>query len=311
MNELALAATGDAVSKMKTASAATSPVQAAAADASVTTKQANRVADVLDYLAGTIETEALAKQAAEGSSSNVGPGHGPGQSGVTEADLSGKPTSSIVPGKGTRQPSTTAPMAPTRPTDTAGNALQTNEKEHGKVASAVFSALRKRASMAAVSSDASDAPSVSAAAGRAVPPDTMEMGQGGGSTPLDGMIGSNSAAIDATKGQAKSKAKSDVSSVFGEPALSAGHDGTLAQAFDHTGAAGVKISSPVATAVAQHLQKQASGPNPAQLAQAANRLAAGGHAATLAAQPKPLISAIQRQLANGKATMANLPKGGV
>lgn len=68
------------------------------------------------------------------------------------------------------------------------------------------------------------------------------------------LIDSNQAAIDYTKGEAKSDPKSDVNKVLNEPALSEAHDKTLAKALDSTQQAGVKISHDLTkTAAAQAL----------------------------------------------------------
>lgn len=86
-------------------------------------------------------------------------------------------------------------------------------------------------------------------AGAAVAPETSASGESGGAPagglpegPTD-LVGSNEAAINYTRGQAKAPMKSQLSAVLTEPALSSAHDTTLGKAFDHTGAAGVKISS--------------------------------------------------------------------
>lgn len=57
------------------------------------------------------------------------------------------------------------------------------------------------------------------------------------------LIASNEAAINYTKGEAKADPKSDVNHVLTEPALSSATDKTLQKTLDHTGQAGVKISS--------------------------------------------------------------------
>lgn len=56
------------------------------------------------------------------------------------------------------------------------------------------------------------------------------------------MVGSNQAAIDYTKGQAKSDPKSDVNKVLDEPPLTSATDKVLQNVFDSTPKAGVKIS---------------------------------------------------------------------
>jgi hypothetical protein len=87
-------------------------------------------------------------------------------------------------------------------------------------------------------------------AGAAVPPDTSEAGEQGGAPAGGqpdgprGLVGSNQAAIDATKGEAKTQqVKSDMKPILAEPAMSSQHDSVLQKALDHTGQAGVKISS--------------------------------------------------------------------
>lgn len=94
-------------------------------------------------------------------------------------------------------------------------------------------------------------------AGAAVPPDTSASGEAGGAPAggkpqgATGLIASNEAATNYTKGQAKAQPKSEMAKVITEPALSAAHDKTLSMAFTHTGQAGVKISSAVRTEAAR------------------------------------------------------------
>lgn len=57
------------------------------------------------------------------------------------------------------------------------------------------------------------------------------------------LIGSNQAAIDYTKRQAKADPKSDLNKLLVEPALSAAHDSTLQRVWDHTDEAGAKIAA--------------------------------------------------------------------
>jgi hypothetical protein len=92
-------------------------------------------------------------------------------------------------------------------------------------------------------------------AGAAVPPETSAAGEAGGA-PAGGMpegprglVGSNESAINYQKREAKAPVKAQLAKVLTEPALSAAHDHTLDQAFDHTGQAGVKISSAVSTSI--------------------------------------------------------------
>lgn len=92
-------------------------------------------------------------------------------------------------------------------------------------------------------------------AGAAVPPETSAAGESGGA-PAGGMpegprglVGSNESAINYQKREAKAPVKAQLAKVLTEPALSAAHDHTLDQAFDHTGQAGVKISSAVSTSI--------------------------------------------------------------
>lgn len=94
-------------------------------------------------------------------------------------------------------------------------------------------------------------------AGPAVPPQTSASGEDGGS-PAGGkpkgnvsLIGSNEAAINATKRQAKAGTSSELSKVLTEPALSAAHDKTLGMAFANTGKAGVKIAESARSAAAR------------------------------------------------------------
>jgi hypothetical protein len=75
------------------------------------------------------------------------------------------------------------------------------------------------------------------------------------------LVGSNEAAINYQKREAKAPVKAQLAKVLTEPALSAAHDRTLEQAFDNTGKAGVKIASSVramaARAVIEKLAEEA------------------------------------------------------
>jgi len=86
-------------------------------------------------------------------------------------------------------------------------------------------------------------------AGPAVPPETSAAGEAGGAPaggkpgPNTELVGSNQAAINYTKGQAKSGPKSDMKKWLDEPALSSQTDSTLRAAFDSTAQAGTKFGS--------------------------------------------------------------------
>jgi len=109
-------------------------------------------------------------------------------------------------------------------------------------------------------------------AGAAVPPETSASGESGGA-PVGGqpqgpvgLIGSNDAAINFQKREAKAPVKTQMARILTEPALSAAHDHTLDQAFDNTGKAGVKISSSVralsARAVLEKMAEEACATTP-------------------------------------------------
>lgn len=95
------------------------------------------------------------------------------------------------------------------------------------------------------------APHISAGAapaqGAVAPPGAAPSGEQVPGEPSDvnaqkALIGSNEAAINYTKRQAKADPKRDSNHVWDEPALSSAHDSVLQQAFDATPKAGVKIS---------------------------------------------------------------------
>lgn len=70
------------------------------------------------------------------------------------------------------------------------------------------------------------------------------------------LIASNEAAINYTKGEAKSPQKKPLAELLTEPAMSSAHDSVLNQSFDSTSQAGVKISS------ARELLKKAAASSP-------------------------------------------------
>jgi hypothetical protein len=130
----------------------------------------------------------------------------------------------------------------------------------GKEASALVSRIRKVASTIKVAEDAINPAQISA--GTVIPaeppPGAAPQGEQVPSEPADvtsqkRLISSNEAAINYTKGEAKANPKSDVAQVLTEPPLSSATDKVLAQAFDATGRAGVKISSAGVVKTAQQV----------------------------------------------------------
>lgn len=128
--------------------------------------------------------------------------------------------------------------------------------EHGAKASEIHGKYSKHAGapielIRKLAEDAINPAQISASKGpdATTPPEGVSAsGEGVPSEPSDvtsqkAMIASNEAAINYTKGQAKADPKKDVNQVLTEPALSAATDKVLAEAFDNTGAAGVKISA--------------------------------------------------------------------
>jgi len=93
-------------------------------------------------------------------------------------------------------------------------------------------------------------------AGSAVPPESSASGEAGGQ-PVGGapqgptgLVGSNEAATNFTRGQAYANRKQDLKKYLDEPAMSSETDKTLAQAFEHTPQAGTKFSSALSTKTA-------------------------------------------------------------
>lgn len=86
------------------------------------------------------------------------------------------------------------------------------------------------------------------------PPQTSESGQKTVPTTAtgDAIAGSNEAATNITRREAKKQDKDDLRAFFGEPALTSGTDPVLNQAFAHTSEAGAKIASDVANASNAH-----------------------------------------------------------
>lgn len=81
-------------------------------------------------------------------------------------------------------------------------------------------------------------------AGPAAAPTGLEAGEMGGvpNAPRAEMVGSNDAARNFTKGQAKAHEKSELGKYWKEPALTSSTDHALQSAVEHTGQAGVKVS---------------------------------------------------------------------
>jgi hypothetical protein len=111
---------------------------------------------------------------------------------------------------------------------------------HNKEASIDIGLIRKLA--------ADDEDVANIQAGHEIPPPATAAGEGVPPVPSDvssqaRLIGSNEAAINYTKGQAKADPKKDVAKVLNEAPLSSSTDKVLQEAFANTGQAGVKISS--------------------------------------------------------------------
>lgn len=91
-------------------------------------------------------------------------------------------------------------------------------------------------------------------AGAAVPPDTSAAGQPGGE-PVGGaprgptgLVGTNEAAQNYTKGQSHGPRREELKKYFNEPALSSAHDSTLKDVLNHTSQAGTKFAGAVVPA---------------------------------------------------------------
>lgn len=127
----------------------------------------------------------------------------------------------------------------------AAGKLHSFAKDKEKKGSAPITLLRKMAEDAINPAQISSSASVNPAE---PPPGASASQEGVPAEPADvtsqkRLISSNEAAINYTKGQAKADPKKDVNQVLQEPALTSSTDKVLQQAFDNTGAAGVKISS--------------------------------------------------------------------
>ena len=84
-------------------------------------------------------------------------------------------------------------------------------------------------------------------AGKQNPPDSSASEEAVPAQPSDvssqaAMVGSNDAAIDYKKRDAKANPKADVNQLLEQPALSRKHDPVLHQVLDNAGKAGVKLS---------------------------------------------------------------------
>lgn len=116
-------------------------------------------------------------------------------------------------------------------------------------------------------------------AGAAVPPQTSQAGQPGG-TPVGGspkgptglVASSNKGAIDYSRGQAYANRKEDMKKYVKEPMMSMEHDSVLRDAFKHTAQAGTKFAEaapPVDPAVAAvQVVKEASAAPPEPVVEA-------------------------------------------
>lgn len=235
------------------------------------TERVSKLAHALDYL-----SENLDKVAEIGESKNQ-PGTGPNALKVMEATSSNNEIEAGQTGHSTQSP----PMSPKTEKDPTksgdpGTAMETdytnrpgggaaypeepikNEKTAAALAQKNLSALQKIANrnnpvarlteMLKLKQAADENNPAQISSGKDNPPDASASEEGVPSEPSDvnkqkKMVSSNDSAIDYTKGQAKADPKSDVSQVLHEAPLSSSTDKVLNQALDHTGEAGVKISS--------------------------------------------------------------------
>lgn len=134
----------------------------------------------------------------------------------------------------------------------AGGHEKAPQTNYGKkTASSVVSLIRSKTKVA---EDAISPAHISA--GAAVPPETSAAGEPGGQPAggapqgATGLVSSNEAARNYTRGQAYADKKKDLKKYLDEPALSSETDKTLAQAFEHTSEAGTKFSSALSTKTA-------------------------------------------------------------
>ena len=268
IQEMVKAAMAGTIGKVNITNMATNPpdnqeqVKLASDESLFPTAQIEKLANALDFVASTIKEADLA-------SPTVAVGKGPGALEVSQATSSEK---NIDAGElGSATPKHQAPTNPPVQSEQvqsgkADTGLETNDGmqhpaqpvdpwsnekaklsslnrimkvAHGKELSSV-QMIRKLAE------DAINPASVSGK--KETPPDASGSEDKVPSQPSDvnkqmNMVGSNQSAIDYTKGEAKADPKSDVNKVLTEPALTSSTDKTLDKVLDHTGEAGVKISS--------------------------------------------------------------------
>jgi hypothetical protein len=186
----------------------------------------------------------------------LSPGHGPGALDVTESI--GGTNVSPDQGHATQQP----PMRPASqkgvPASDPATGLQDNatglptEQQRSmdqpktgsvKTAEALLKTNLARLGLTKTAEDAINPAKISAGPAGAPPGDEPTPAQPQETERQSKMVASNQAAVDYTKGQAKSVPKDRLREVLKEPALSAATDSTLRQAFANTSKAGVKISS--------------------------------------------------------------------
>lgn len=233
----------------------------------IATEDVEKLADAGDYIAMKLAEEGVVQAV----------GKGPGALEVMQAQASSENIDAGQTGQATskNQPPKDPPLQPERnQPGKANTGLATNDDMmHGeqpaepisnektklqsakiarvqaalqsKTASPLVGAIRA-AAMQKKAEDAINPAKLSSSSD--TPPAASKSGEGVPSEPSDvssqkNMIGSNQAAINFTKGQAKADPKKDVGQVLSEPPLSKATDSTLHKVLDHTSSAGVKISS--------------------------------------------------------------------
>lgn len=223
----------EALTKQAQADSAPAPVSS---PSSISTDTVEKIASACEYVA-----EELSKSA-----SSVLPGRGPGATPVMESRGGGPISDDMGSAKGM------PPMVSGMQATDGRAATQQKNDEHNppggsgtqqvalppgkKTASAPIHLIRSLAKQAEQSFTVS--------AGAAVPPPTRAAGESGGASPAGAsMVGSNEAATNYTKRDAKATPKADMKAYVNQPALSAATDKVLDNALDKTDAAGAKVAS--------------------------------------------------------------------
>lgn len=216
----------------KLAAAVSSEPAEKVASAGLSTEQAIKVAEALDFIAAELEKEA-----------EEIPRTGETATGIS-ASRGGEPISTKDRGSSSQHPPMRPAVQAARPSDAATQMHNTKDETPGGPSKHAARVLQIMSKKAFDGTDAADGQDAKISAGAAAPHSGLDATQSAGSLGGNsGLVSTTRGAIDMTKREAKAPAKAAVGEKLDEKPQSAATDKVLSNAFEHTNQAGTKISS--------------------------------------------------------------------